>query len=86
MLPSPLNVPNTALSQTTGDRDFLKDCGSMCNLPTGKNKISIKPHTYIHCVLEKRSLDRNSLNRGQCNFANNSTQRGQYYVISGSKF
>ena len=43
-----------------------------------------------HCVLEKRSLDRNSLDRGQfyllwCNFANNSTQRGQYYVISGSK-
>jgi hypothetical protein len=36
------------------------------------------------------SLDRNSLDRGQCYllwciFANNSTHRGQYYVISGSK-
>ena len=43
-----------------------------------------------HCVLEKCSLDRNILDRGQCyvlwcNFANNSSQRGQYYVISGSK-
>ena len=42
------------------------------------------------CVLEKLSLDQNCLNRGQCylswcNFANNSTQRGQYYVINGSK-
>jgi len=48
MLPSPLNAPNTALSQTTGDTDFLKNCGSMCNLPTGKNGISINIiHTYI---------------------------------------
>ena len=35
-------------------------------------------------------MDRNSLGSGQCyllwcNFANNSTQGGQYYVISGSK-
>ena len=44
-----------------------------------------------HCVLEKRSLDRNSLGRGQCyllgcNFANNRTERarGQYYVESVS--
>ena len=39
-----------------------------------------------HCVQEKLSLDQSCLNRGQCylswfNFANNCTQRGQYYVI-----
>ena len=38
----------------------------------------------------KPCLDQNSLDRGQCyllwcNVAKNSTQRGQYYAISGSK-
>ena len=39
---------------------------------------------------KKRCLDRNSVDRFQCyllgcNFANNNTQRGQDYVLSGSK-
>ena len=54
------------------------------------NEYSKASFYSIIVFLEKRSLDQNSLDRGQCyllwcNFANNSTQRGQYYVISGSK-
>ena len=53
-------------------------------------------HPFFHhskaslYVLEKCSLDQSILDRGQCylrwcNFAKNSTQRGQYYVIIGPK-
>ena len=71
----------------------LKDCKQVSNSNTFwicNKLLQWGLIVHYHCVLKKGSLDQNSSDRGQCyllwcNFVNNSTEWGQYYVISGSK-